>query len=76
MMWKGRCGNSQNLRNFPHASLGEWVGLQPLLCLVVSSHVLIDVYLSPSVQPIPPFFPTRPPFGQCWNRLRSVRLSA
>ena len=25
MMREGSCGNSQNLRNFPHASTGGWV---------------------------------------------------
>ena len=38
----------------PRASPG---GLAtPLLCLIVSSHVFIDFYLGPSVQPIPPDF--------------------
>ena len=75
-MWEGSCGNSQNLRNFSHTSLGGWWARNPSCVLVVSSDVFIGVYLGPSVQSIPPVFPTRPPFGQCWNRLRSVRLSA
>ena len=32
--WNNR-GISQNLRNFPHASTGGWVGSQHLLCLFV-----------------------------------------
>ena len=29
-----RCGNSQNLKNFPHASFGGWVGSQHLSCML------------------------------------------
>ena len=49
-------GNSQNLRNFPHAPTGGWVGSQHLLCLFVSFRVLTCVRLGPSVQLIPPDF--------------------
>ena len=36
-----------------HHLVGGWAR-NPLLCLIVSSHVFIGVHLSPSIQPIPP----------------------
>ena len=51
------------------------MGSQPLLCLVLSSHVFIGVYLGPSVQPTPPVFG----IGVCGNacqKLQSVRGNA
>ena len=34
MMREGSCGNSQNLRNFRHASIGGWMGAQHLSCML------------------------------------------
>ena len=51
-----RCGNSQNLRNFP-ACIYWWVGgLATLVVHVVPFHVLTCVCLGPSVQRSPPDF--------------------
>ena len=48
-------GNSQNLRNFPHTSPDVGGLATPFVfgCLITR---FIDVYLGPSVQPIPPVF--------------------
>ena len=59
MMCESSCGNSQTLRNFPHTSPGVGGLATPFVfgCLITR---LIDVYLGPSVQPIPPVF-SHPP---------------
>ena len=38
-----------------HQMVGGWA-CNPLLCLIVLSHVFIDVHLGPSVQPISTVF--------------------
>ena len=50
MMWEGSCGNSQNLRNFPHC-INWWLGgLTTLVVFVLSPFVLTCVCLGRSVQ--------------------------
>ena len=49
-----------------HHLVGGWAR-NPLLYLIISSHVFIGVHLGPSAQPIPP------DFGVCGNACQSSR---